>query len=107
MPHRALQLLGLGLKYCIQPLWPYNNLKKTLNQLNQDIYHISYFVHNPPEDNGKINYIPELYIKSQFAYDFVKLVNPKIETSLERFKADLIKLQSSYMRLQLSNIWPH
>ena len=102
MPPGIKSLLGLGLNYCIQTPKPSNELDKTIEQFKTDVRRVSFFMHNPPEENekdaDKITYIPELYIKG--TWEPPKSVDPDVEKCIESFEHDLHLQQSRYNMYQ-------
>jgi len=108
MPPGTKSLLGLGLNYCIQSPKSSNELDKTIERFKTDVRRVSFFVHNPPEENEKdadtITYIPELYIKG--TWEPPKSVDPDVEKCIESFEHDLRLQQSRYNIPRPSNLQP-
>ena len=67
IPNGTKSVLGNGHKYCIKRPRPPKNIKKTTwDRFKNDVRRTSHFLHNPPEEDGEVRYIPELYIKSDW-----------------------------------------
>ena len=106
MPQGVKSLLGLGLRYCIRAPKPSNDLDKTIERFKNDARRISHFIFNPPdveEDRG-VQYIPELYIKSDWIPP--ESVSKTIERCIKSFESTLREQQSRYNKPRLSNLLP-
>ena len=82
LPAGTTSLLGLGLNYCIKSPTTTTTTSNTFSRLMEDIrWNWKYiFRDNPPLDE---NYIPKLYIKSEFKFDPAP---EKIEKALQTFQ---------------------
>ena len=66
LPSGTNKLLGLGLNYCIRNPSTRETTKRTFNHLTEDVRRL-YALRDVENDEG--NYIPSLYIKSDYRFD--------------------------------------
>jgi len=78
MPSGTTKLLGLGLNYCVKSTTTKETTKNNFNRLTEDVQRI-YTLRDEENDEG--NYIPSLYIKSDYQFQpaskEIKLANNK------------------------------
>ncbi len=86
IPPGTVDLLGLGLNYCITS-HTIDTTIKTFDRFREDARRKYYFYKNPPEekvDQYGPSYIPSLYIKSD--YEFLP-ANYEIEEAIHAFES--------------------
>ena len=90
MPSGTAKLLGLGLNYCIKLTTMKESTKNTFNRLTEDVRRI-YALRHVENDEG--NYIPSLYIKSDYEFRpapvLIERTLATFETKIERKQQDL------------------
>ena len=106
MPNGTKSVLGNGLKYCIKRPRPPKNIKKTTwDRFKNDVRRTSHFLHNPPEEDGEVRYIPELYIKSDWEPPICQ--DEEIEDSIKAFESEFNSRRARYLKPTLSKLMPH
>jgi hypothetical protein len=86
MPSGTANLLGLGLNYCLKSPSTNDTTTKTFERLTEDVRRI--YALRDVEDDG--NYIPKLYIKSDYRFD---PASPDLEKALTSFKKAVLSTQ--------------
>ena len=87
MPSGTTKLLGLGLNYCIRSTSTRETTKHTFTRLAEDVRRI-YALRDIENDEG--NYIPSLYIKSDYKFRPAPVL---IERALATFETKIIMKQ--------------
>ena len=80
LPVGTNTLLGLNLNYCIKPSTTTKTTTKTFDRMTEDIRRIYAFSQSPPDDS---DYIPKLYIKSDYVF---KPASREIEKAIVNLK---------------------
>jgi hypothetical protein len=65
LPAGANELLGLGLKFCVQRPTPKPEIRDTISKLTRSI-RIRHYTMNQPERNEESDYIPSLYLNTSW-----------------------------------------
>ena len=103
-PRGAIQVIGIGLKFCIKKTRPPNQLEASFDRFKEDVRWTSHFFNKPRVPDGRITYIPELHFRSEF--NFAPSATKAVERSLRLFEHDVIQRRSKLMRPTISNIFP-
>lgn len=93
LPSGTSDLLGLGLNYCITSR-TIETTDSTFTRLREDCRRIYALVNKPPNE-GDDDYIPSLYIKSDYKFDSA---HPDIEDAIDGFEAALRAAQRQHHR---------
>ena len=104
-PRGAIQVIGIGLKFCIKKTRPPNCLEASFERLTEDIRWTDHFRKQPREPDGKITYIPELHYRN--IYNFAPPASKVIESSLKLFHYEVTRRRAKYLKPTISNIFPH
>ena len=103
-PRGAIQVIGIGLKFCIKKTRPPNCLKASFERLTEDIRWTEHFRKQPREPDGRITYIPELHYRNTF--NFAPHASKVIENSLKLFHYEVTRRRAKYLKPTISNIFP-
>ena len=101
LPPGSIQLLGLGLNFCLKKPKPTNKIETTIMRFKKDIRR-EYTFRNVPDSEG--NYIKQLYIANKHWQP--NYASDTIENALDNFEARLKQEHAKFQRKSLPNITP-